>query len=183
MGVWHHESHLCGCHLGRISYVDTALDKLMVAPVPADISRQMARGTREIERAYDDVARRLGGRGGERVLKKALRSVFADLISTAKGLTPTRGGYLRRRVDVRPASRRERQGDFFSTDFGYFGPRPYRKALAVEFGNRNVRESSPLRTTFLQNEGKTVSAMADALSDEINRISGELATKLRNTSR
>ena len=155
----------------------------MVAPTHNDIGNQMRQGTRNIEQAYREAGERLGGKGGERVLRKALRGVFADMINQAKSLTPRRRGRLFRRVDVRPSNRRRRRHDFFAIEFGFFRPRPYHKALAVEFGNINVREHGPLRRSWDARQEEVVSDTAAALSAELGRVSTELASKLNSQRR
>ena len=150
----------------------------MAFPEHANIDRQMRRKVRSVERAYNDVANRWGGRFGERVWKRALRNAFADMIRSARLATPTRTGRLRRRLDVRPGSRRDRREAFFAIDFGFYGPRPYQKALAVEFGNRNVAEHSVLRDAFARHQARAVQDISRALAAEIDTIAEELANKL-----
>ena len=154
----------------------------MVAPAHNDVSRQLSRQTRVVREAYDDAVERLGGRGGERVLRDGLRSVFSQLTSEARSLTPRRTGNLRRNIDVRPGTARQRREDFFHVRFGFFQRRaPYRQTLAVEFGNRNVREHSPLRRAWRSNQDEAVRNAGAALAEEINRLAAELAAKLRRS--
>ena len=153
----------------------------MTHPVPKDITRQLNRKTRTVEEAYQDVAKRLGGKRGEQVWKRALKNVFSDLISNARSKVPKRTGKLARRIDVRPPRRRrDRSRFFFAIEFGYFGPRPYLKSVAVEFGNQNVRESASVRRAWDDRQAQAVSDVAAELSKEIDKIASELQVKLQS---
>ena len=153
----------------------------MAIPLHNDVSRQLRRGVRHIEAAYRDAGDTLGGRGGEKVWRRSLRGAFAKLIADARFLTPRDTGRLQGRLDVRPATRRERKEDFFAVSFGFFGPRPYFKAVAIEFGNVKVRESAPLRRAWQANEGEVVADAIRGLADEMDKITDELARKLRQS--
>ena len=141
------------------------------------------RATRTVDAAYQDAAKRLGGKGGERVLRRGLRAAFSGFISDARSRTPSRTGRLLKRVDVRPAPRRDRRDDFFAVDLGYFKPRPYQKAVAVEFGNVNVTESAPLRTAFGANEGQMVRDASSSLAAQLDKVADELVRKLSQQRR
>ena len=156
----------------------------MPGPIPNDISRQLNRGTGHVADAYREVEERLGGRkGANQVWRRAVRSAFQGMISEARTATPHRTGRLARRIDARPGTGADRKRAFFSVRFGFFGPKPYHQALAVEFGNRNVRESQPLRATWRRNQERLMGDIQRALRDEVRRIGDELARKLAQSSR
>ena len=156
----------------------------MPGPVPNDISRQLNRGTGHVADAYREVQERLGGaKGANQVWSRAVRSAFQGMISEARSATPRRTGRLARRIDARPGTGADRKRAFFSIRFGFFGPRPYHQALAVEFGNAKVREYEPLRATWRRNQGQLMGDIQRALRDEVRRIGDELARKLKTSAR
>ena len=156
----------------------------MTIPIHIDIGKQMSVATREIEKSYDILADNLGGQRGERLWRKTVQRVFADMVQEAKALTPQVSGVLARRIIVWPGTQRQRRDDFFRINFGYratsAGKRPFiYQMLAIEFGTSKITARMPVYTAWEKRQSRIVADITEALAAEAAKITARLNTRLK----
>lgn len=144
----------------------------------ADLNRRLLKEQlNSVDQTYNEVAERLGRRDAGRVWRKATTNVFRQIIAEARSLAPKRSGYLRRRIDAKPARRRRR--DFYAIRFGYLAVRNFRQALAQEFGNRRTRKQAAIYPTWEKNQQELMNSIVKSLRNELLTVEKELTQKLK----
>ena len=140
--------------------------------------RKFQRDVDAVQRALDDVPEQLRK---ESVWRQAVNASFKSIVSEAKGKTRRNTGQLRRTLKVWQPPSKQRY-DIFSINFGYRAPRPFRKALAQEYGNVKVPNPSRAMTdTFTNHQDRLLTDMSSALLRNIEIVQNKLAAKLRRS--
>ena len=142
-------------------------------------------GASHIQDALVETLERFGEKRGRSFFNQAARRSFSGLVKDARRGTPKRTGASRRSIGVRAVRPTKREAAIYGLEgwhvrFGFFlrkGMR-WQAVVGIEYGNRKIREHSPLRNALARWQSRLTNDIRGEVDRLVARNREKLARKL-----